>query len=55
MGVVFYLNTALGTEFIKMANEAKWVLVFASALLIIIQFLDKVLVKRPGSTSSHIL
>jgi hypothetical protein len=55
MGVVFYLNTALGTEFIKMANEAKWILVFASALLIIIQFLDKTLVRRTGSASSGLL
>ncbi len=55
IGVVFYLNTALGTEFLKMVNEAKWIIVFASALLIIIEFLDKTFVRRPGNASSGIL
>jgi hypothetical protein len=55
IGVTYYLNTALVTQFFQMANEAKWVIVFAFSLLIIIQFLDKILVRRSGNASSGFL
>jgi hypothetical protein len=55
MGVVFYLNTALVIQFLQMANEAKWIIVFGFSLLIIIQFLDKTLVRRSGNASSGFL
>ena len=53
IGATYYVNTALGAQFLQMADQAKWILVFAFALLVIIQFLDKVLVQRQHKISSR--
>ncbi len=47
IGAIYYVNTDLGTQFLQMMNEAKWILFFGFALLIIIQFIDKIFIRRP--------
>jgi hypothetical protein len=44
IGVTYYVNTALGTQFLQMADQAKWIIVFGFAIFIIIQFLDKLFI-----------
>lgn len=56
IGATYYVNTTLGTEFLQMANEAKWIIIFAFAVFTFIQFLDKLFVRKRGyDLSSHYL
>jgi len=52
LGAIYYVNTDLGAQFQHMMNEAKWILFFGAVLLIIIQFVDKVFIRRPNRVSS---
>lgn len=48
IGTTYFLDATLGVEFLQMANQAKWVVVFGCTLFTIIQFLDKQFVRKPN-------